>query len=82
MILTLAEEKVLLETMRTAFRANPQGLTVPEVVATVEGLTPNRCRRLLSLLIGQRFLDRTYESRSTKANGQPCKFYVYRVKPK
>jgi hypothetical protein len=82
MMMTLAEEKVLLETMRTALRNAPEGLTVPEMVAAVDDLTPNRCRRLLSLLIGQRFAMRTYEARSTKSNGQALRFYVYRVKPK
>ncbi len=76
--ISMAEEKALLEHMQAALRARPDGLTCTEMMASVEGLTINRCRRLLTLMIGKRFATRNYECRSTKTNGQPRKFLVYR----
>ncbi len=76
--LSMAEEKVLLEHMHAALRAAPDGLTCTEMQSAVEGLTINRCRRLLTLMIGKRFATRNYEVRSTKINGQPKKSLVYR----
>jgi hypothetical protein len=76
--LSVAQEKALLEQMRAALRTRPEGLTCAEMMAAVGGLTIDRCRRLLTILIGKRFATRNYELRSTQPNGLPRKFLVYR----
>jgi hypothetical protein len=80
-MMTFGEEKEMLERMRSVVR-EAGALTRKEMLERVDGLTKYTCGRLMTLLIGEGFVTKTFESQWTKSDGRPGYAYVYRLRPR
>jgi hypothetical protein len=80
MIISLSDERELLERMAAALAAAPDGLTYREMMAAVPELTISRCQRLLNLLEGKGLAYSKFENRTSEPTRYPRKMTIYRIR--